>query len=157
MLRGLDEAIASMHTGVLATAAVARFEGLSGTGAATRMRWASAGHPPPFVLAPDREVRILGGRFGDLMLGVDATTVRAEWTVEVLPDSVVLLYTDGLIERRGSTIDAGLERLRACLAELSGRPLAELCDEVLDHMLEGTPQDDVALVALAVRPAEQPR
>src|SRR3954467_3906086 len=72
VLRGLDEAIASMHTGALATAAVARFEGLSEGGSA-RMPWASAGPPPPFVLTPDRQVAILGGPLGDLMLGVDAT------------------------------------------------------------------------------------
>src|SRR4051794_2532519 len=157
VLRGLDEAIASMHAGALATAAVARFEGLPDTDGGTLMRWANAGHPPPLVLTPDREVTLLGGPLGDLMLGVDATTVRLESTVEVTPGSVVLLYTDGLIERRGSTIDAGLDRLCACLAELADRPLAELCDALLDRMLEGTPQDDVALVALTVRPEDGPR
>src|SRR4051794_11206769 len=156
VLRGLDEAIASMHRDALATAAVARLEGLATPGG-VRMRWANAGHPPPFLLGPDRTVTVLGGRLGDLMLGVDATAERAESTVAVAPGSVVLLYTDGLIERRGSTLDDGLHRLRDCLVELAGRPLAELCDTVLDHMLQGTPQDDVALVALAVCPDARPR
>src|SRR4051794_28198200 len=152
VLRGLDEAIASMHTGALATAAVARLEGLAGAGEHPRLHWANAGHPPPFLLAPDRTVTVLGDRLGDLMLGVDPDAVRAEWVTDVEPGSVVLLYTDGLIERRGSTIDAGLDRLRACLKELADRPLSELCDELLDRMLEGTPADDVALVAVTVRP-----
>jgi PAS domain S-box-containing protein len=151
VLRGLDEAIASMHTGALATAAVARFEGLSEDGG-TRMRWANAGHPPPFLLASDGRVTVLGGRFGDLMLGVDATAERGESVLDVAPGSVVLLYTDGLIERRESTLDDGLDRLRDCLQEQAGRPLGVLCDAVLEHMLQGTPQDDVALVALRVRP-----
>ena len=151
ILRGLDEAIASMHTGALATAAVARFEGLAGADG-VRMRWANAGHPPPFLLGPDGRVSVLGGRFGDLMLGVDPTAERAESTLDVDPGSVVLLYTDGLIERRGSTLDDGLDRLRRGLHELAGRPLDELCDALLERMLQGTPEDDVALVALLVRP-----
>jgi serine phosphatase RsbU (regulator of sigma subunit)/PAS domain-containing protein len=156
VLQGLDEAIASMHTGALATAAVARFEGLSEDGSA-RMRWANAGHPPPFLLTPDRRVTVLGGPLGDLMLGVDPTAERVESVLDVAPGSVVLLYTDGLIERRGSSLDDGLDRLRGCLQELAGRPLDELCDMVLEHLLQGTPEDDVALVALTVRPDVCPR
>ena len=156
VLRGLDEAIASMHTGALATAAVARFEGLAGADG-VRMRWANAGHPPPFLLGPDGQVSVLGGRFGDLMLGVDPTAERIESTRDVDPGSVVLLYTDGLIERRGTTLDDGLDRLRRGLEELAGRPLGELCDALLERMLQGTPEDDVALVALLVRPGSTDR
>jgi serine phosphatase RsbU (regulator of sigma subunit) len=156
-LRGLDEAIAAMHTGALATAAVVRLEGLSAPGCCARLRWANAGHPPPFVLTPDGAVTMLGGLFGDLMLGVDATADRAESLLEVAPGTVVFLYTDGLVERRGSTLDIGLERLHDCLEELAGRPLGELCDTVLRRMIDGTPEDDVALVAVTVRPEERPR
>jgi serine phosphatase RsbU (regulator of sigma subunit) len=65
----------------------------------------------------------------------------------------VLLYTDGLVERRDSVIDAGMDRLVAHLRELAGRPLDELCDALLDRMLAGTPQDDVALVAVRLHDA----
>ncbi|MGY1615969.1 SpoIIE family protein phosphatase [Geodermatophilus sp. SYSU D00691] len=146
VLRGLDEAIASMHTGTLATAAVARLTGRDG--GRVGLRWANAGHPPPLVLAPDGGVSVLGDRVGDLMLGVDPAAERAERAHDLPAGAVVLLYTDGLIERRGRTIDAGLEQLAGHLAALAGRPLAELCDELLDRMLAGTPQDDVALVAV---------
>ena len=132
------------------------FEGLAGADG-VRMRWANAGHPPPFLLGPDGRVSVLGGRFGDLMLGVDPTAERAESTLDVDPGSVVLLYTDGLIERRGSTLDDGLDRLRRGLEELAGRPLGELCDALLERMLQGTPEDDVALVALLVRPGSTDR
>jgi serine phosphatase RsbU (regulator of sigma subunit) len=91
------------------------------------------------------------------MLGVDPTAERAESTLDVDPGSVVLLYTDGLIERRGSTLDDGLDRLRRGLHELAGRPLDELCDALLERMLQGTPEDDVALVALLVRPGSTDR
>ncbi|HYO37823.1 MAG TPA: SpoIIE family protein phosphatase, partial [Geodermatophilus sp.] len=145
VLQGLDEAMAAMHPGILATAAVGRLEA-----GATRLRWANAGHPPPVLLSPDGTVTALGDDEGDLMLGVDATAQRRERSVALPPGSTVLLHTDGLVERRGSTLDEGTVRLHRLLARLSGRPLPELCDELLVHLLEGTPQDDVALVAVTV-------
>jgi serine phosphatase RsbU (regulator of sigma subunit) len=68
------------------------------------------------------------------------------------PGSTVLLYTDGLVERRGSTLDDGTERLVGHLADLAGAALDELCDAVLHRMVQGTPQDDVALVAVRISP-----
>lgn len=148
VLRGLDEAMGQMHDETLATAAVARFE-CDGSGGGV-LRWASAGHPPPLVLAPDGTVTVLGGELGDLMLGVDPAAVRTESTVSLPTGATVLLHTDGLVERRGSTLDQGTEALTAHLRELAGGPLEELCDGVLRRMLRGTPQDDVALVAVRV-------
>jgi PAS domain S-box-containing protein len=159
VLRGLDEAIADMHTDTLATAAVARLEHCDASSGSGRrlLRWANAGHPPPIVLAPDGIVTVLGGKLGDLMLGVDCTTERRESVVELAPESIMLLYTDGLIERHGSSLDEGLARLVVELGELSGEPLEMLCDALLERMLPTTPQDDVALVAvrLAVRTSEE--
>jgi hypothetical protein len=54
----------------------------------------------------------------------------------------VLLYTDGLIERRGESLDTGMTRLRQHAAALAREPLDAFCDELLtDHA------DDVALLA----------
>jgi serine phosphatase RsbU (regulator of sigma subunit) len=156
ILRGLDQAIADMHTDTLATAAVARFERVAGDGWG-KLRWANAGHPPPMVLGPDGRVAVLGpgaaGDVGDLMLGVDPTADRSEPATDLAPGATVLLYTDGLVERRDSTIDAGTARLVAHLEELADRPLGELCDALLRRMLQGTPQDDVALVAVRLAPS----
>jgi PAS domain S-box-containing protein len=149
VLRGLDEAIAHMHTETMATAAVARLEEADGDGR-TRLRWANAGHPPPMALHPDGTVSILGGRFGDLMLGVDPAAGRLESVVTLAPGTTVLLYTDGLVERHGQTLDDGMARLVTQLRRLAGRPLDELCDALIEGMLEGTPEDDVALVAVRV-------
>ena len=157
VLRGLDEAISDMHTDTLATAAVARFERVDADGRGwTRLRWANAGHPPPLVLGPDGEVTVLGTPLGDLMLGVDPRAERAESVTTLRPGAVVLLYSDGLIERRGSTIDAGTDRLAQNLRELASRPLDDLCDALLQRMLQGTPEDDVALVAVRIRPPGTP-
>jgi serine phosphatase RsbU (regulator of sigma subunit) len=151
VLRGLDEAIAHMHTETMATAAVARLERSDDDGCGgTRLRWANAGHPPPMTLRPDGTVVVLGGRLGDLMLGVDPTAERPESVVVLEPGTTVLLYTDGLVERHGSTLDEGMARLVRQLRTLAGRPLDELCDALIDGMLQGTPQDDVALVAVRV-------
>jgi PAS domain S-box-containing protein len=153
ILRGLDEAMASMHEGTLATAAVARIERMTGGRAAApgaRLRWANAGHPPPALLGRDGRVSLLAGDTCDLMLGVDPGVRRAENLVALEPGSTVVLYTDGLVERRGSLLDDGFDRLRTHLTDLAGHPLERLCDELLDRMLQGTPQDDVALVALTL-------
>jgi PAS domain S-box-containing protein len=154
VLRGLDEAIAQMHDQTLATAAIARFE-CDGTGGRS-LRWANAGHPRPILLAADGTVTVLGGILGDLMLGVDHTAERAESLVPVPHGATVLLYTDGLVERRDSSLDEGMAALAGHLRELAGSPLDELCDGLLRRMLRGTPQDDVALVAVRLadtRPA----
>jgi serine phosphatase RsbU (regulator of sigma subunit) len=155
VLRGLDDAIASMHTDTLATAVVARLESPEGAGACRRrtLRWANAGHPPPMVVAPDGGVSVLGGVTGDLLLGVDASVGRAEPTVDLVPGSTLLLYTDGLVERRDSTLDEGTERLIAQLGDMAHRPLPDLCDALLERLLRGTPEDDVALVAVRLAPA----
>jgi serine phosphatase RsbU (regulator of sigma subunit) len=79
---------------------------------------------------------------------VDPTSSRAESVVPLPPGATVLLHTDGLVERRGSTIDDGMTALAGHLRQLTGRPLDELCDGLLRRMLRGIPQDDVALVAV---------
>ncbi len=146
VLRAFDRAVVDLHPDTLATAALARIE--RDADGRTRLRWASAGHPPPALTRDGDGVELLGGTNGELLLGVDPTALRTESTVTLAPGDTVLLYTDGLVERRDATFDAGLDRLVAALTELAGRPLEELCDELLVRMLPRTPQDDVALVAL---------
>ena len=154
VLRGLDEAITGMHTDTLATATVARFERPTVRGHGwRRLRWASAGHPPPIVIGPDGQVRLLGGTAGDLLLGVDPESPRGEPVLPVEPGTTLFLYTDGLVERRDRPIDDGIDHLVALLGKLADRPLDELCDAVLDGMLPDTPQDDVALVAVRLSTA----
>jgi serine phosphatase RsbU (regulator of sigma subunit) len=67
--------------------------------------------------------------------------------------TTLLLFTDGLIERRGSDLDEGMERLRTAAAALADRPLDELCDQLLEQLVHGKPEDDVALVAIRLGPA----
>jgi serine phosphatase RsbU (regulator of sigma subunit) len=64
----------------------------------------------------------------------------------------LLLYTDGLVERRDSDLTDGIERLRATLVDVGGLPLDEVCDALLGRLLPDHADDDVALVALRVLP-----
>jgi two-component system, chemotaxis family, sensor kinase Cph1 len=82
---------------------------------------------------------------------VDAGAVRSEQEALLDAGSTLLLYTDGLVERRDQGFDEGVARLAAELAELRERPVEEVCDEVLDRLLAGGTEDDVALVAVRLR------
>src|SRR3712207_8615449 len=121
VLRGLDTSMTTLLMRTLATAAVARFEQTDDERrrGITRMRWANAGHLPPLVINPDGSVAELATWAGDLLLGVDADAVRHEQVVTLDRGATVLLYTDGLIERRDADLDAGLNRLREALADLA--------------------------------------
>jgi serine phosphatase RsbU (regulator of sigma subunit) len=159
VLRRTDRVMETLQTGSAATAVVARIEqepderdrGL------TRVRWSNAGHPPPMILQPDGSVLVLATATADRLLGVTPDAPRRESVVALDRDAVVLLYTDGLVERRDQNLDDGLERLQRTLAELAGRSLDELCDELLARMLPPDPDDDVALVAVRLHPQDQPR
>ena len=159
VLRGLDASMSSLQTRTLATAAVARFEQTPDERdrGVTRMRWANAGHLPPLVINPDGSVAELAAWRGDLLLGVDPGTRRRESVLTLDRGATVLLYTDGLIERRDADLDDGLVRLRDALVELAGRPLEEMLDEVLERLVHGHPDDDVALVAVRLHPQDRPR
>ncbi|GAB3349384.1 hypothetical protein GCM10027300_12410 [Modestobacter lapidis] len=159
VLRGLDAAMEVLQLRTLATATIARFEQDDDEQArgVTRMVWSNAGHLPPLALHPDGSVVVLADWKADLLLGVDPTFSRTESTVTLDRGTTVVLYTDGLIERRDADLDAGLARLRAALAELAGRPLQELCDELLERLVDGRPDDDVALVAVRLHRQDRPR
>jgi len=53
-------------------------------------------------------------------------------------------------------LDEGIARLVEHVGEQAGKPLEELCDTLLDRLLQGTPQDDVAIVAVRLSPARHP-
>ena len=159
VLTDLDAAIEGLGMGTMATAAIARVEATAEERVAgiARLRWSNAGHPPPLLLHPDGSVEELSGAGSELMLGVDPTTPRTDSVVSVRRGATLLLYTDGLVEGRDLPLDDGIARLREALAELADRPLAELCDEVIDRLRPEGLQDDVALVAVRLHPEDRPR
>ncbi|MFG2627153.1 SpoIIE family protein phosphatase [Streptomyces sp. NPDC048473] len=110
---------------------------------------ARAGHPGPVLVLPDGTVEVPEVPVG-LPLGVGGMPFEAA-EFHVPEGSRLVLYTDGLIERRDRDIDAGLELLRATLAGRGDRTPEETCDDVLDAMLSGPPTDDVALLVARTR------
>ena len=159
VLSQLDRAMTQLQVNTYATAALARFEQTADDRerGITRMRWANAGHPPPLVIHPDGTIAELASWRGELMLGVDSTARRSDSVISLDRETTVLLYTDGLIERRDADLDAGMDRLRAAAARLAGRPLDELCDQLIEELVEATPEDDVALVAIRLHRQDRPR
>jgi serine phosphatase RsbU (regulator of sigma subunit)/anti-sigma regulatory factor (Ser/Thr protein kinase) len=117
------------------------------------LRCANAGHPPPLVLADDGHAAFLTGRPG-LPLGVSADHAYPEVRTTLAPGSTLLLYTDGLVEKRGEPLDVGLERFREVVAGAPSAPLKQLCDQVLDALVQEAPGDDVALLAVRVLPPD---
>jgi serine phosphatase RsbU (regulator of sigma subunit)/PAS domain-containing protein len=159
VLRGLDASMTTLQTRTLATAAVARFEQTAEEAerGVTRMRWANAGHLPPLVVNPDGSVAELAAWKGDLLLGVDPEARRQESTVTLDRGATVLLYTDGLVERRDADLDTGMVRLRDAVVELAHLPLEEMLDELIERMVDGRPEDDVAVVAVRLHRQDLPR
>jgi PAS domain S-box-containing protein len=155
VLRGVDRVIETLRTEITATAVVARLEQTAEQRqrGVTDLRWSNAGHPPPMILGPDGSVTVAESPDTDLLLGFDPTTQRGECTLTIEAGATVLLYTDGLVERRGQSLGDGLDYLRQTLAELAadGPGLEELCDRLLERMLPERRDDDVALAAVRLR------
>ena len=109
---------------------------------------ARAGHPPPLLRRPDGRVRVLDLAGGPL-LGIDAAATYPTTEVLLAPGSVLVLYTDGLIESPGLDIEDALADLGRRLAEAGDRPLDELADGLVRHSAATHERaDDVALLLL---------
>jgi PAS domain S-box-containing protein len=105
--------------------------------------YANAGHPPPLVVSRDGEVRRLDGALGS-PLG-DATARLSEERVRVGWGTTVVLYTDGLVERRDSDLDSGIDALAAHLVErLPG--LDGLAEQIAAAMCPSGADDDMAVL-----------
>jgi serine phosphatase RsbU (regulator of sigma subunit)/PAS domain-containing protein len=159
ILRKVDLVLERLQVDADATAIVARLEqneseqyrGL------TRLRWSSAGHPPPMVIHADGVVLPLASAVSDLFLGVMPDAERNEYEVTLDRDATVVLYTDGLVERRGQPLEDGLRKLHHTLADLGNCDLDTLCDETLRRMRPSDSEDDVAIIAVKLHPQNRPR
>lgn len=146
ILRRLNDNLPVLGDGDMATVLVASYDPRAGT-----LRFASAGHPPPLVRRPgERPEYLEGGRAAPLCAVGDVGYPEVE--VPVAPGSLLVLYTDGLIERRGESLDDGLGRLAEALND-GPEKLEELTDHVLHRLLgDGSPDDDVALLTMRLLP-----
>jgi signal transduction histidine kinase/serine phosphatase RsbU (regulator of sigma subunit)/anti-sigma regulatory factor (Ser/Thr protein kinase) len=113
------------------------------------LRFANAGHPPPLVRRADGTVeRVEEGLSHPLGVTMTHRHVEAQLTLGI--GEALLLYTDGLVERRGEVIDAGIDRLADRLA--AGFSSAEDACERIVADLEDSLADDAALLAVTRTP-----
>jgi serine phosphatase RsbU (regulator of sigma subunit) len=116
-----------------------------------RVWWASGGHPPPLLRTGAGDTRLLRG--GGALIGV-ADEDYADAEAPIAPSETLILYSDGLVERRGEPLDAGMERLSTAAANGPDQP-SSLCAHLLESMLSPrhTPDDDITAILVKVRDA----
>jgi PAS domain S-box-containing protein len=120
-----------------------------------RVRFANAGHVPPLVIGPEGDAHYLESAHNP-PLGVFDSPEHIETTMELTPGSTIVLYTDGLVEERGVSIDQGLEALRLAASQDACHP-EELCERLVESMLAIHPaDDDIAVLALRALPTAPP-
>jgi PAS domain S-box-containing protein len=109
--------------------------------------FANAGHPPPLLIASDGSTSFLEDGLAPPLGTAPYPDYYVERTSPLAAGSTLLLFTDGLVERRGDSISLGLHRLEE---EASGTHagLDELCDHLLASLLGPEVSDDIALLAL---------
>jgi PAS domain S-box-containing protein len=149
VLRRLDMANHCLYPDATATCVYALVKG-TGDGL-WELVHSSAGHLPPLLVGADGSARYLEDGSG-LLLGVAPHRSRPRAKHPIPAHTTVLLYTDGLIERRDESLDASLDRLRRHAAALAREPLDVFCDELLIG-LGADSEDDIAVLALRPTPS----
>lgn len=139
VLNGLDVFASQVDGAMSATVVCAIFDR-----PARRLTFARAGHPPPLVVGP------AGARWldqaGGPPLAIEPLRDRAEVTIEVTDDDVIILYSDGLIERRGEDLAIGMERLAGAAERLHTLSARTIADALLRETQAEQEGDDVVLV-----------
>ncbi|MEV0977628.1 GAF domain-containing SpoIIE family protein phosphatase [Streptomyces sp. NPDC049915] len=141
----LDRAVQYITEVTMATLLFARLERMEA--GHWKLTWTNAGHPPPLMLSRDGVAEYLTGAHG-ILLGSSGAAPRVDATVTLPPGSTLVMYTDGLIEERGLSLDEGLQRLSRHAAALAHRPLDSFTDQLLRRVRPADNDDDVALLAL---------
>src|SRR3954447_17435200 len=110
--------------------------------------YSRAGHPPSLIISAEKAATWLDEGHGPV-LGLPDRRPRPEATTTLPVGATLLLFTDGLIERRDEDLDAGLHRLSAAAVTRSGAPLDALVDGLLADLVDlGGAADDIAVVAV---------
>jgi serine phosphatase RsbU (regulator of sigma subunit)/anti-sigma regulatory factor (Ser/Thr protein kinase) len=115
------------------------------------VRFVRAGHPPPLVRHPGGGITQLNGQ-GALPVGVAPNVRYPATAMKLEPGATLVLYTDGLVERRGEPLETGIQKLERVLAD-APEPLEELCDHLLGALAAQEERDD-DIAILAIRPIE---
>jgi serine phosphatase RsbU (regulator of sigma subunit) len=142
LLSQLDRALHGLQVPAAATAVVAR---LRRDGDEYELEFANAGHPPPVLLRPDGEVEVWW-EAPEPLLGLMPRDDRPTHRRRLAPGSMLLLYTDGLVESPSRLIDDGIGRIRSVLRANPGRPVDEICAQLVESTTRRA--DDIALLLI---------
>jgi serine phosphatase RsbU (regulator of sigma subunit) len=142
LMLAMDEFAVAVDDGVYSSLGVLKIDVVSGT-----LEQVLAGHLPPVLVRPTGEIELLyRGQSG--LVGM--TTARRLERIDLPAGSLLVLYTDGLVERRGETLDVGLRRLTDLLGAATAPfdPRAT-CDWLIDALAsDATAADDTAVLAV---------
>ena len=148
VMRGVHQLVAQLPVPEMVTLIYLVFDP-----ATRRIRWSNAGHPPALTVADGRGAFLTGALSPPV--GVTADGSFTEASAELPPGATLVLFTDGLFERRGVSLTDGLDRLarEASAAAVDDR-LEALCDRLLETFLdEHHIEDDVAVLAMRAAPS----
>jgi serine phosphatase RsbU (regulator of sigma subunit) len=148
VMSGVHQLVSHLPLPEMVTLMYLVLEPASGT-----LRLANAGHPPPLVFGGGRSRYVEGDVSPPL--GVTAEAHFTETRLDLRDGETLLLYTDGLVERREESIQVGLDRQLRVAAGHEGNDVDDLCDDILSALVEADHvSDDVALVAVRPQPSE---
>ncbi len=148
VLAGLDRSMEGLEIDVFASAVlavVAPAERRDGRA----VRRSNAGHLPPVLVLPDGDARPQTSA-PDVLLGL-GQAARTDHALTLPPGASLVVYTDGLIERRGVSLVDSIEWLAGTLRGHGGLTAEQLCDHIIDQ-LDDAVEDDVAMLVLRVAP-----
>jgi PAS domain S-box-containing protein len=149
VLDRLDQLVQGLDMAQLATCVYGRLE-LPGFGQDGVLRLSNAGHLPPALRRGDGHVRLLRSSVS-LLVGAALGIERDETEEAVGPGTVLVLYTDGLVEHRERDLDDGLALLEQTLAEAPDGTAQEVLDTIVSRLVGTDPlDDDVAVLVVRV-------
>ena len=140
VLGALNRRLSAPDSG-FATAVYGRYHPASGD-----LVWASAGHVPPLHVGAGGPVIVLDDRPG-APLGSPLDDSATDRRIRLDPGDTLVLYSDGVVERRRDGVDPGVARLVALVAAHAGSPLATLADAIIEEAC-GRPADDCCLLLM---------
>jgi anti-sigma regulatory factor (Ser/Thr protein kinase) len=144
LLSRLDRFVDPIESARMATMAYGELD--LGTGL---LRYACAGHLPPVLLPESGSPMLLWGGRSTPLAAYGLGAARDEAQVQLRPGDRILLYTDGLVERRGRTLDESLELLCRAVAEHATAPLPEVVSALTTTLLQDEEhRDDVCALLL---------
>src|SRR3954453_8911501 len=113
------------------------------------LRYSNAGHLPPMLRRAEGHVETVSGG-GSAVLGAPITIEHTEGEISVDRGDVLVMFTDGLVEVPGGSLDDGLARLADTVADQTGPDADAICEHVLAGVAGRKLRDDIALLAVRV-------